>query len=99
MQKIKATIYDKKGNILSIGLNSYSKSHPKQSYYAKKCNMGEKIYLHAEIAALVKCRGIPYKISVERYGKKGEPKLAQPCPICFMAIKEAGIKKIEFTIG
>ena len=31
-----AIITDKKGSILSIGWNSYKKSHPKQAYYAEK---------------------------------------------------------------
>lgn len=97
---LKATVYDKKGRILAIGENSYEKTHPKMARLAKKTNKPERVYLHAEIAALVKVRsGTPYKIFVERYDRHGNPKMAQPCPICMMAIKEAGIKRIEYTIG
>ena len=42
--------------------------------------------------------GEPYKILIERYNSEGEPVLAKPCEICQLAIKEAGIKRIEYTI-
>lgn len=97
--KIRATIYDKKGKILAMGENSYKKTHPLQAQYAAAVGENYKIYLHAEISALVKCRGKPYKIKIERYDKSGNPKNAKPCPICELAIKEAGISVIEYTIG
>lgn len=93
-----ATVFDRKGNILSKATNSYQKSHTIQARYAKRVGLEDKIFLHAEIAALIKCRGIPYKIKIERYSKKGEPLLAKPCPICELAIKEAGIHIVEYTI-
>ena len=97
--KIKATVYDKKGRVLSQGVNSYSKTHPQQSELANKCNLQHKIFLHAEIAALVKVKsGTPHKIKIERYNKTGEPMLAKPCPICELAIKEAGISVVEYTL-
>lgn len=99
-QNITATIYDKKGRVLAIGHNSYTKTHPTQAQYACKANLPEKVFLHAEIAALVKCRGgKPYKIKIERYDKKyGKPINAEPCPICKLAIKEAGISFVEYSI-
>ena len=94
-----ATVYDIKGRILAMGRNSYSKTHPTQAHWAHKAGLDEKIYLHAEIAALVKVRnGQPYKIKVERYDKHGNEMNAAPCPICMMAIKEACIKVIEHTL-
>ena len=100
-QKIKATIYDKKGRILSESYNSYHKTHPLQALYAKKVNKPDKIYLHAEISAIIKAQkfGEPYKIKIERYHKDGTPALAKPCPVCELAIKESGISVIEYTIG
>ena len=96
---IKATIYDKRGRILSIGYNKYEKSHPKQKEYADRVGLPFKQFLHAEIAALVKVRsGIPHKIKIERYGKNGQPLCAKPCPICQLAIQEAQIKIIEYTL-
>lgn len=98
-QNITATIYDKKGRILSIGTNSYTKTHPRQAEMAAKCGYHYKVYLHAEIAALVRCKSDGYKIKIERYNKSGDPLLAKPCEICELAIKEAGIKYIEYTVG
>lgn len=97
---ITATVYDKKGRMLSVGVNDYLKSHPEQKRYADKVGLGSKIFLHSEIAALIKVRhGTPHKIKIERYGKLGQPLNAAPCPICTHAIKEAGISFIEYTIG
>ena len=65
MQTHKATIYDKRGNILSIGYNSYTKSHPYQAKLAALVDEPYKIYLHAEIQAIVNLRGgKPYHFSV-----------------------------------
>lgn len=97
---IKATILDKRGRILAVGYNSYEKTSPVQAQYGKRVNQPARIYLHAEIAALVKVKhGVPHKIKIERYNRFGEPKMAAPCPICSLAIKESGIKFIEYTVG
>jgi tRNA(Arg) A34 adenosine deaminase TadA len=95
-----AIIYDKKGRVLSIGQNNYTKSHTIQAKYAKKAGKPESIYLHAEIHAIIKCRSLnkAHKIFISRYDKNGKPRLAKPCPICQNAIKEAGIKIIEYTV-
>lgn len=60
----------------------------------------ERIYLHAEIAALVKLKkGMkPYKIVIERYGKDGRSRIAKPCPVCERAIKAWNIKRVEYTV-
>lgn len=97
---ITATVYDKRGRILSIGENSYEKTHPRMKILSDKCNIPHKNFLHAEISALVKVKsGEPYKIKIERYGKTGNPLNAKPCPICELAIKESGISVIEYTVG
>jgi tRNA(Arg) A34 adenosine deaminase TadA len=95
---ITAYVYDRKGNLLSTGTNSYTKTHPMQKQYATRCGEPLKQYLHAEIAALVKARGEPYEIYIERTAKNGGTALAKPCPICEMAIKEAGIKVVRYTV-
>lgn len=96
---ITATIYDKRGRILSVGNNSYNKSHPFQAEYAKKVGLPDKIFLHAEIHAIVKCKKIEraHRIVIERYDSQGNPKIAKPCPVCMSAIEESGIKNIEYT--
>ena len=97
--QVKATVYDKRGRKIAVGYNNYQKTHVKQAHYSKRIGEPEKIYLHAEIAALIKCRRQPYKIKVERYGAKGEPRMAKPCPACELAIREAGVRYVEYTIG
>jgi len=96
---ITAIIYDKRGHILSIGKNSYIKTHPLQAKFAAKAGKEKAVYLHAEIAALVKLRdwSKAHKIVVMRFNKDGEPANAKPCSICQKALREAGISNIEHT--
>jgi len=96
---VKATIYDKRGKILSRGVNSYKKSHPFHHSCATKVGRSDAIYLHAETQAIVRLPfgSKPHRIFVERYGSDGEPLIAKPCEICELAIKEAGIKIVEHT--
>lgn len=99
-QKLIATIFDKRGRVLSVGENSYYKSHPKQAEFAKIAGREEAIYLHAEIAAIIKLRNKQdkaYRIFIERYSKDGEPLLAKPCEICTVALEMAGIEVIDYT--
>ena len=44
-----AIIKDKRGNVLAIGKNSYTKTHPYQAKCAREVGLPEKIYLHAEL--------------------------------------------------
>lgn len=99
MQNITAVIYDKKGRVLSVGKNSYVKTHPKQARHAREVGLPEKQYLHAEIAAIIKCKDLSkaHRILVTRIGKKGEFQKAKPCIICQSAIIEAGINNVEWT--
>ena len=47
-QNICAIITDRRGNILSIGTNSYTKSHPLQAYYCELATKeNHKIFVHA----------------------------------------------------
>lgn len=97
---IKATITDKSGNVLSTANNSYSKTHPLQARFARDVGKPDSIFLHAEIAALIRLNNSckPHKITVERYHKNGSPANARPCRICEKAIKHYGIKYIEYTV-
>ena len=94
-----ATIYDKRGRVIAKGENSYKKTHPYQGELADRHGRKGQIYLHAEVAALVKLKdwSRAYMIKVERYGKKGDLLIAKPCPICQAAIDRAGIKRVEHT--
>lgn len=96
-----AILYDKKGKILSIGKNSFVKTHPLQSKYANQAGLSEKIFLHAEIDAIVKCSDLSkaHRILVTRYNKTGQPLLAKPCEICQLALRHIGIKVIDYTVA
>lgn len=97
---IKATCYDRRGHILSVGYNNYNKSHPVQAYFAEKVGHQHRIFLHAEIAAILKARDKKiFKIVIERYNREGKPLLAAPCPVCQEAIKAFGIHFVEYTVG
>lgn len=95
-----AIIYDKKGRVLSIGKNSYVKTHPLQAKYAKRIGRDEQVFLHAEVHAITRCRDLSkaYRILVVRYDQNGVQRLAKPCKLCELAIKECTpIKHVEFT--
>ncbi len=97
---ITAIIYDKRGRVLSIGKNSYIKTHPYQKELACKCGFPDRIFIHAEIQAILKCKNLEnaHTIFVSRYSANGKPLNAKPCPICTEAIRLANIKIVKYTI-
>lgn len=94
--RITALAYDKKGKLLSVGQNSYTKTHPLQKKYAARSGKPRNIYLHAEIAALVKARGKVHRLVITRFSN-GKPANCKPCAICQMAIRDFGVKLVEHT--
>lgn len=98
-QHMTAIIYDKRGRPISIGQNSYLKTHPIQAKAAMKVGLPEKQYLHAEIDALIRLKDWKKadKIVITRYTKDGKPGYAKPCKVCEHMLALAGITKIEHT--
>ena len=96
---ITALIYDKRGRVLSVGKNSYIKTHPLQKKHADAVGLYHKIYLHAEIHAIALCKSLDkaHKIVILRHDSEGNPKNAKPCPVCESAIRAAGIKIVTHT--
>jgi tRNA(Arg) A34 adenosine deaminase TadA len=94
--KVGCILLDRKGNIVSRGYN-IGRTHPLQAAYARKVNEHHKIYLHAEIHALVKCRVDPYHAVVIRIGKLGVVRGSRPCPICTYGLRVAGVKRITYA--
>ena len=88
-----------KGRVVAKGVNQDTKSHPLQARLAELVGLEEKIYLHAGIAALIKCRSDADTIVVARVGghRGDELRNARPCPICTLALEQAGIKHIYYT--
>lgn len=97
---VTAIIYDKRGKILSVGKNSYVKTHTLQAKYAKKMGREEAIYLHAEIHAITRCPSLKdaHRIAIFRYDAHGNPANSKPCEICEAVIREmTNISVIEHT--
>ena len=96
---LEATIYDKRGRVLAVGNNSYTKTHPLQVKFAEKVGKPDAIYLHAEMDALRRLKDWDkaHRIVVTRFDKNGEPAIAKPCKICKLALEHAGINHIEHT--
>lgn len=87
-----------KSNIISYAWNEPKKSHPLMASYAKRAGYPKIIYLHAEISALLKCgENLGDTIYVVRITKSGKLSMAKPCPVCELAIKEFGIKRVYFS--
>ena len=88
-----------KNKVITQGVNQDTKSHPLQAKLADMVGLSEKIYLHAEISALVRCRSDVDTIVVVRLGGHGGDQLrnAKPCPICSLALQEVGIEHIYYT--
>lgn len=99
--KVAAVITDRQGNILSVGTNSYKKTHTLQAHYATLVGEPKRMFRHAEIHAISRLpRGSkPWAIYVSRMNRNGEFSIAKPCPICAFAIKNTGIKNVHFTVG
>jgi tRNA(Arg) A34 adenosine deaminase TadA len=88
-----------KGKVVSKGVNKETKSHPLQAKFAEMVGLGDKIYLHAEISALVNNRSDCDTIVVARLGgyTKEELRNSKPCPICSLALQSQGIEHIYYT--
>lgn len=65
---------------------------------AAKAGQPHRIYLHAEVDALVRLREIDkaYKIVVMRHNKQGIPVNAKPCPVCQHLLSQTKLK-VEHT--
>lgn len=96
--KLTAYAYDRKGRLIAKAHNNYSKSHPIQAHFASLVGQPEKVFLHAEIAALLQAgKTHVERLHIERFHKDGTPALARPCLVCQKAIEAYGVKQISFT--
>lgn len=89
--QITAQTYDKRGRLISTANNNYSKSHPIQAHFARLAGERERIYLHAEILALLRASDRPiHTIRISN----GNGKSAYPCRVCQLAIREWGVQRV-----
>lgn len=93
---VAAASLDKRGRIIAIGFNSPEKTHPLMKWYCQNLN-NHKIYLHAEISALVKSQRRIDTLVVVRVNKHRQMALAKPCPVCQLAIQDAQIRTVFYT--
>jgi len=84
------------GHIVATATNS-RKTHPQQAEYAKRVGRPQKVSLHAELAALIKAREDVETVVVCRLNKRGELRLSKPCPVCRLALDEAGVDEVWFS--
>ena len=95
---IVAHAFDAKGRLISVATNSYEKTHPMQAYFAEKVGHSQRIFLHAEIQALLRCKDRKvHSLKVWRYGVDGTFRCAKPCPICMEAIKAFGVQQVWYS--
>jgi deoxycytidylate deaminase len=95
--EVVAYAYNKKGRLLSVGKNSYTKTHPLQAKFAKIAGKEAAIYLHAELDALIKATEQVHTLIVERSDKDGKPANSRPCPSCQEAIKHFKVQEVFYT--
>jgi len=87
----------KKSKVIATAVNLEQKSHPLQAKLAHKVGLPEKIYLHAEIHALIKAKEDADCIIVARINNQGKLRNSKPCPICSLALESENITKICYT--
>lgn len=95
--QMSCVLLDKKGRYVAEGYNK-RKTHPLMAKYAKKANEPNKIYLHAELSALIspRSRQSPHTAFIFRKTASGTG-IARPCRICREALVEAGVKEVVYT--
>ncbi len=90
--------FDKKGRILSRGFNQY-KSHPIQKFFSIKAGESDKKHcIHAEVSAILRAGDKQIdSLFVQRFAADGTYALAKPCKSCQAAIKDFGIRLVNYT--
>lgn len=96
-----AIISDKRGMPLSVGKNSYVKTHPLQAMYAERMGAKDRVFLHAEIDAIIRCKDLSkaHSMLITRVRKNGTFGLAKPCTICVEAIRNTPIQSVRYSDG
>lgn len=88
------------GCLISYGTNSYVKTHPLMKKYAPSFGRNRhRLYIHAELSALVRSKGRVAELVVIRILRDGSYANAKPCSICEAALREAGVRKVYYTIN
>ena len=96
-----------KKHIIGVGYNT-NKTHPLQFVYNKYRDLEwngiqPKAKLHAEMMCLLSIKDLDIdfskvKLYIYREDKNGHLALSKPCGGCMRAIKDLGIKEINYTV-
>ena len=90
----------RKNKVIATATNHDCKTHPIQAKWAERVGLSEKIYLHAEISAMIKAREEADKIVVVRLGghSGNELRQARPCKICEAYLRHtSSIKHVYYS--
>lgn len=89
----------RKNKVIVSATNLEKKTHPLQAFLAERVGLDEKIYLHAEVNALIKSKEKADTIVVARIGGHGhnELRMSKPCPICQMALEMNNISRVIYS--
>lgn len=89
----------RKNKVIVTATNLEKKTHPIQAFLAEKVGLDEKIYLHAEVNALIKSKEKADTIVVARIGGHGhkELRISKPCPICQMALEINNVNRVIYS--
>ena len=100
-QRVACLVVDKRGRILSTGVNDYTCTHPLQKKLSEAAGFDpDRCFVHAELSACVKLKPHhkPYRAIIARVGRTGELLPSIPCPSCQLVLKMKNIHVIEATI-
>lgn len=89
----------RKNKVIVTATNLEKKTHPLQATLAERVGLKEKIYLHAEINALIKAKESADTIVVARIGghSHNELRMSKPCPICQMALEMNSVRRVIYS--
>ena len=93
--RIEAIARDKRGRVISRGVNSYVRTHPLQSFFAQLVGEPYKVFIHAEIDAIVKAKDKTIH-SLEVINNSSSL-LPHPCLVCKKAIEVYKIKYLTLS--
>ena len=97
--EIIASTFDKKGNLIASGMNSYKKSHPLMQHFSGLAGEHpDKVLTHAELQAMLRSKGKEvHSILVQRFDAFGNPKMAKPCRTCQKMLEAFEVKVVRYT--
>lgn len=81
--RVVAIALDRKRKVLAVGKNNYTRSHPLAKRFAEKHGIPEKDRVHAELKAVLGCRGqVISTLIVARVDREGNVCDGKPCKCC-----------------